>query len=106
MEIIIDNQIRDWVFLPLIFVMFMVGIFRYYLSLYMNNYKVADVVKSKPQYAEMCDTNAIAKCSKLIMNNGLVSENSFKMRKVFFCKRMGGISTSIKIQNQKTPWQA
>jgi len=37
MDILIDQRIRDWVFLPLIFVMFTVGVFRHYLSEYNNN---------------------------------------------------------------------
>ena len=37
MDIVLDQRIRDWVFLPLIFVMFMIGIFRFYLAKY-NQY--------------------------------------------------------------------
>jgi ER membrane protein complex subunit 3 len=37
MDILLDQRIRDWVFFPLIFVMFLIGIFRHYLSEYNNN---------------------------------------------------------------------
>ena len=42
MEIILDPKIRDWVFIPIILVMFLVSIFRNYLTLIMNNRKKPD----------------------------------------------------------------
>lgn len=45
----------------------------------------------------------MAKCAKLISNNGLISENSFKMRKVFFCKKNGGYLYKHKDTKPKDP---
>lgn len=55
MDIIIDHRIRDWVFIPLIFVMFMVSVFRFYLTQWMDNKKTADHVTSKTAVAELID---------------------------------------------------
>ena len=37
MDIVIDHKIRDWVFIPLLTVMFMVSIFRHYFSMWQHN---------------------------------------------------------------------
>jgi hypothetical protein len=47
MDIILDHRIRDWVFIPLIFVMFMVSIFRTYLTQFLENRKTPEKVTSK-----------------------------------------------------------
>lgn len=49
-DLVLDHRIRDWVFIPIVFVMFMVSIFRYYLNVYLNNKKTKDKVKSKNEY--------------------------------------------------------
>jgi hypothetical protein len=63
--IIIDHRIRDWVFIPLIFVMFMVSVFRFYLTQYMEHKKTVDKVTSKPQVSELVDKYGFEK-----MNSG------------------------------------
>ena len=55
MDIIIDHRIRDWVFIPLIFVMFMVSVFRFYLTQYTENRKTADKVTSKNSVSDLVD---------------------------------------------------
>lgn len=40
-DILIDDRIRDWVFLPIIIVMFMIQMFRGLLTKYMDNRKTA-----------------------------------------------------------------
>lgn len=77
MDILIDHRIRDWVFMPLIFVMFMVGIFRSYLSYYFDNVKVRDKVTSKDEYKDILDKNWIAKCQTLCKNSFILTPQSF-----------------------------
>jgi hypothetical protein len=36
MELVFDEKIRDFVFLPLVFIMFMIGIVRRYISIVMK----------------------------------------------------------------------
>lgn len=91
MDILIDYKIKDWVFYPILVVMFMVGIFRFYLSQYTSLTSTGEKVKSKKQVQDSADNNIIAKCEKLIANNSFISENSFKMRRSYLCKKQTGL---------------
>jgi len=37
MEFVIDHRIRDWVFIPILYVMFMMGLLRMFMSKVMQN---------------------------------------------------------------------
>jgi len=48
-NIIIDERIRNWVFIPLIFVMFLVAVIRFYINIIINNKKRPPAIKSMKQ---------------------------------------------------------
>lgn len=54
-DIIIDHRIRDWVFVPLVVVMFLVSVFSFYLQQYMRFKTIPEKVTSSLQVAEIID---------------------------------------------------
>jgi len=90
MDIIIDPKIRDWVLLPIILVMFFVGVFRFYLNQYMNYTKTVDK-PSKSAVKDHVNKNIVAMAVHTIQNNNLLTDTAFKMRKAHFCKKPNGV---------------
>lgn len=91
MEIVLDQRIRDWVFLPLIFVMFMIGIFRFYLAKYNQYTSPAPKDKSSTKVQENINNNIIQKSKTLESNFLFLSDLAYRMRKQYFCKKETGI---------------
>lgn len=50
MDLLIDQRIRDWVLLPLVLMMLMVGLFRHYLTQYNQNTQKTEKITSQKQY--------------------------------------------------------
>ena len=56
MELIFDERIRDWVFLPLLYVMFMMGLIKISITKYMASGKPAEVkITDKDKFKENTD---------------------------------------------------
>jgi hypothetical protein len=89
MDLVIDPKIRDWVLIPIVVVMFHVGVFRFYLNQYMNYNKVREPA-NKAQVKEHGKKNIVAFCQKLVGGFMILPEYSFRMRKSFFCKKPNG----------------
>jgi len=81
MEIVLDQRIRDWVFLPLIFVMFMIGIFRFYLAKYNQYTSPVPKDKSSIKVQENVNNNIIQKSKTLETNFMILSDLAYRMRK-------------------------
>ena len=45
MELLLDSQIRTWVFLPIVIVTFLVGIVRHYIALFLQEPKKVELVQ-------------------------------------------------------------
>lgn len=46
-ELLLDSNIRIWVFLPIIMITFLVGILRHYLSIMISSQKKIELVQVK-----------------------------------------------------------
>jgi len=90
MDLIIDPKIRDWVLIPIIVVMFFVGVFRFYLNQYMTYNKTPEK-PNKTVVKDHGNKNVIAMCQKLIQNFLIIPETAFRMRKSYFCKKPNGV---------------
>ena len=103
--LVLDSQIRDFVFIPLIFMIFTIGILRYAgRDLMMgNSAKVPDqiqITKEMVENDEMIDlskiqeqvegegpdNNALTRSSIIRSNANYLPSESIKLRKAFFCK--------------------
>ncbi|EGR26945.1 protein pob, putative [Ichthyophthirius multifiliis] len=92
MDTVIDHRIRDWVFSPIVIVMFMVNLFRHYLSIYSEK-KTIEKISALNEYLDICDKQQIVRCQNIIKHNSLLTDNSFKIRKYHLCKKNGGYLT-------------
>ena len=76
MEFVIDHRIRDWVFMPILYVMFMMGLLRIFLSKMMQNknkettksQKTVDENRNKAIYLYLLTPQGIAKKTKLTIS--------------------------------------
>ena len=53
-ELLLDSNIRIWVFLPIIMITFLVGILRHYLSIMISSQKKIELVQVKDRYCYFC----------------------------------------------------
>ena len=82
MQLVFDERIRDYVFIPLMFVMFIIGIVRMYISKIMNSgRKPPMAIKSQRQITELKSKALMARSKKLRATGPLISKGSFNMRR-------------------------
>uniref|UniRef100_A0A1I7YLR3 ER membrane protein complex subunit 3 n=1 Tax=Steinernema glaseri TaxID=37863 RepID=A0A1I7YLR3_9BILA len=75
-DLVLDPAIRTWVFVPIVFITFMVGILRHYVSLLLMSKKKMDL--------QQIQDNHYLMRSRLLRENGrLIPRQSFLMRKHF-----------------------
>nr|CAG4637264.1 EOG090X0B72 [Ceriodaphnia reticulata]SVE73126.1 EOG090X0B72 [Ceriodaphnia reticulata] len=76
-ELLLDSNIRLWVFLPIIMITFLVGILRHYFSLIIASQK-------KVELLQVQDSQALVR-SRLLRENGkYLPKQAFLMRRHFF----------------------
>jgi len=76
-ELLLDSDIRLWVFMPIVIVNFLVGIVRHYVSVLIFSQKKVDETQLK-------DSQVMIR-SRLLRENGkYIPKHSFKMRRHFF----------------------
>lgn len=81
MQLTIDERIRTYIFIPLLFLMFMLGIVKMYLQKYMNG-GPKPTIKTPNQKAltEKKYKSMIARSSLLRLSGGLLTSEAFAMR--------------------------
>jgi len=52
-ELLLDSDIRLWVFLPIVIITFLVGIIRHYVTILLASDKKTDLSQVKDRYAEI-----------------------------------------------------
>lgn len=50
MDLVLDTQIRDFVLIPLVFIMFLVSLIRYYISVWMGSTGKSNFIKFVTAY--------------------------------------------------------
>jgi len=96
-DIELDSQIRDWVLIPIVLVMFIVGILRHYAT---------KLVKGTPKVdpKQVVMSNLILRSEWLKRSNHLLPESSFLSRKTYFGDKTNGVLRSRK-EGEKDPLQ-
>lgn len=114
-DILIDHRIRDWVFLPLILVMFMVSVCKHYFQLYSQYTAHSAPVTQKTQVSELVDKyldplswlrNITKKAQQLAQFSPILPEQSFKMRRAYLCDHTNGLLTKCSQKPAKDPLQS
>ncbi|KAK4871493.1 hypothetical protein RN001_015617 [Aquatica leii] len=85
-DLVVDSQIRGWVFLPIVVITFLVGILRHYISILLASQK-----KIEPQ--QLQDSQMILRSRLLRENSRYLPRSSFLMRRHFFNNEESGYLT-------------
>jgi len=76
-ELLLDPNIRLWVFLPIVVITFLIGILRHYVSILLSSPKKVEVTQVE-------DSQALLRSRALRENGKYLPKQSFAMRKQFF----------------------
>ena len=80
----LDPAIRDWVLIPIMLIMFLMGILR-------NNVTKMLRKDTKPDLAQVKNNNNLMRCRRLRANAAYIPHASFTARKHYFCDKSSGI---------------
>lgn len=76
-ELLLDSNIRGWVFLPIVVITFLVGIVRHHISILLASQK-------KVESQQMQDSQAMIRVRMLRENGAFIPQQSFAMRRHYF----------------------
>ncbi|CAK8691207.1 unnamed protein product [Clavelina lepadiformis] len=93
-ELLLDSSIRMWVVLPIVFITFIFGIIRHYLSLLLTSEKTVTLEQVK-------NSQAMIRSAKLRENGQFIPQQAFEKRKQYFLAE-----DSIIIKGKNKPGQA
>lgn len=85
-ELLLDPNIRVWVFLPIVVITFLVGIVRHYISILLTSQKKVEILQVQ-------DSQVIIRARVLRENAKYIPKNSFTMRRQFFNNEETGYLT-------------
>lgn len=94
-ELLLDPQIRMWVFLPIVLITFLVGLVRHYVSLLLISQKKSDIT-------QMQDNQVLMRARLLRENGKYITKQGFYMRKHYFNNEETGY---FKTQKRAAPSQ-
>ncbi|XP_026468143.1 ER membrane protein complex subunit 3-like [Ctenocephalides felis] len=77
MELLLDPNIRGWVFLPIVVITFLVGIVRHYIAMLLSSQK-------KVELQQLQDSQVMIRARYLRENGNYLHPQSFLMRRHFF----------------------
>jgi hypothetical protein len=83
--LLLDERMLTWVFLPIIYVTFLIQLFRFYFTLY-SGYTATKKPVKKINYQETKDKLLVAKCDNLAKKGLLLTTEAFDCRRGFLCK--------------------
>ena len=82
--LVLDPAIRDWVLIPIVVIMFLMGILR-------NNVMKMLRKETTPQRAQVQQNNQLMRSRRLRANAGFIPGTAFAARKQFFVHKDSGI---------------
>lgn len=88
-ELLLDSDIRIWVFLPIVLITFLCGILRHYVSVLISTQKKVDLT-------QLQDSQAMIRARMLRENCKYIPEQSFLMRRHFFNNDDSGYLKTVK----------
>lgn len=94
-ELVLDINIRGWVFLPIVLITFLVGIIRHYVSLLITSQK-------KVELTQVQDSQVLIRSRMLRENGRYISKQGFYMRRHYFNNEENGY---FKTQKRSAPAQ-
>lgn len=73
MELLLDSRIMWWVFLPIVYVTFIMSIVRMFYGKYQALSTSKKAIIQPAMYRDHCDKNIMAKCDLLIKKNSFIT---------------------------------
>ncbi|KAG7153357.1 ER membrane protein complex subunit 3-like isoform X1 [Homarus americanus] len=95
-ELLLDSDIRVWVFLPIVLITFLCGILRHYVSVLISTQKKVDLT-------QLQDSQAMIRSRMLRENGKYIPEQSFLMRRHFFNNDESGYLKTVKRASAPQP---
>ena len=92
-ELLLDERIMWWVFLPIVYVTFILAMARMYYSKYQSYKQKRKTISKGGAYREHTDKNIMTKCDTLIKKHSILSEEAFNSRRSFLCTPETGYLT-------------
>ena len=83
-ELLLDPAIRNWVLIPIVIIMFLMGLLR-------NNVTKMMRKDTVPKREQIKINNQLMRCRRLRANGHYLPPNAFYARKGFFCEKEKGI---------------
>jgi len=93
-DLVLDPDIRSWVFVPIIIITFLVGIVRHYISILLSSTKKVEILQVQ-------DSQAMIRARALRENGKYLPEQSYQMRRHFFNDEDTGYFKTQKRQAQQ-----
>ncbi|XDV35491.1 hypothetical protein PO909_005428 [Leuciscus waleckii] len=88
-ELLLDSNIRLWVVLPIVFITFLVGVIRHYVSILLQSDK-------KLTLEQVSDSQVLIRSRVLRENGKYIPKQSFLMRKFYFNNQEDGFFKKTK----------
>uniref|UniRef100_A0A8C1VV95 ER membrane protein complex subunit 3 n=1 Tax=Cyprinus carpio TaxID=7962 RepID=A0A8C1VV95_CYPCA len=88
-ELLLDSSIRLWVVLPIVFITFIVGVLRHYVTQLLHNEKKVDL-------QQVSDSQVLLRSRILRENGKYLPKQSFAMRKHYFNNPETGFFKKVK----------
>ncbi|KAL3852833.1 hypothetical protein ACJMK2_016448 [Sinanodonta woodiana] len=96
-ELLLDSDIRIWVFLPIVVITFLFGIIRHYVTILLSSEK-------KTELEQVKDSHALMRSRILRENGKYIPEKAFHVRKIFFNdEKKGYFKTEKRETTAKNP---
>ncbi|KAL1130239.1 hypothetical protein AAG570_013177 [Ranatra chinensis] len=96
-ELLLDTNIRGWVFLPIVVITFLVGIVRHFISLLASSVKKAEI--------QQVQDSQVMMRARILRENGIyLTRSSFQMRRHFFNNEdVGYFKTQKRVSTAQNP---
>uniref|UniRef100_A0A7S4UVR3 ER membrane protein complex subunit 3 n=1 Tax=Paramoeba aestuarina TaxID=180227 RepID=A0A7S4UVR3_9EUKA len=85
-DLVLDEKIRDWAVIPVALVMLLVGVWRHYLSVYLDSSASASL-------HDVCEGQALTRSRRLRQNADILPVSSFHRKRAFFNDKNSGLFT-------------
>jgi hypothetical protein len=85
-DLVLDPQIRDFVLIPIVIIMFLISLFRHYVSILINT-------ERKPDLNNIMEGQLLLRVRRLRENGCRLSPEAFHKRKAFFNNESNGLLT-------------
>ncbi|XP_011427759.1 ER membrane protein complex subunit 3-like [Crassostrea angulata] len=96
-ELLLDSDIRIWVFLPIVLITFFTGIIKHYVTILLSSEK-------KTELQQVTDSHVLIRSRILRENGKFITKQGFLMRKSFFnAENTGYFKTEKRESNAKNP---